>query len=116
MAEMQYDDGLIACSDDELVIRKYDVFLRPRHVRYRQIRSAREVELRGFRFGMWRIWGSTDLRQWFNMDWSRPKKRTGLVLDLGTSTTPVVSPDDVQRVAEILRSHGVEVAGGPRDA
>ena len=55
MAEMQYDDGSIACSDDGLIVRRYDLLLRPKTVPYTEIRKARQVELRGFRFGNWRL-------------------------------------------------------------
>jgi hypothetical protein len=34
----------------------------------------------------------------------------GLVLDLGQGMTPVITPDDPQRVIAVLRAHGVEVA------
>jgi hypothetical protein len=107
---MEYDDGLIACSDDGLVIRRSGLFLRPKNVPYAQIRTVAEVELSGFSFGKWRIWGSTDLRHWFNLDWHRPKKHVGLVLDLGKRTKPVITPDDPQRVVAVLCAHGVEVA------
>jgi hypothetical protein len=107
---MEYDDGLIACSDDRLVIRRYGVCLRPKTVPYTHIRGVKEVELRGFSFGNWRIWGTTDLRRWFNLDWHRPKKHVGLVLDLGKQAKPVITPDDPERVAAVLRSHELDVA------
>lgn len=109
MVESEYDDGLIACADNGLVIRRYDLFLRPRTIPYTEIRDFRQVELRGFRFGNWRLWGSSDLRHWFNLDWHRPRKHVGLVLDLGDGMKPVVTPDDPQHVVEVLRSHGVDV-------
>jgi len=37
---IEYDDGLVACTDPELVIRRYDMFLRPKRIRYGQIRSV----------------------------------------------------------------------------
>lgn len=107
---MEYDDGLVGCSDAGLVIRRYSLFLRPKRVLYAQIRAVRQVELRGFAFGNWRIWGSTDLRHWFNFDWHRPSKHVGLVLDLGKGAIPVITPDDPQRVLAVLRQHGVNVA------
>jgi hypothetical protein len=61
------------------------------------------------RFGNWRLWGSTDLRHWFNLDRRRPRKHVGLVLDLGERTKPVITPDDPQRVIAVLRAHGVSV-------
>jgi hypothetical protein len=109
MAEPEYDDGLIACSADGLTIRRYDLFLRPKTIRYAEIRRATQVDLRGFRFGRWRLWGSSDLRHWFNFDRTRPRKRVGLVLELGARTKPVLTPDDPPRVVAVLRSHDVAV-------
>jgi hypothetical protein len=106
---MDYDDGLIACSDAGLVIRRYGAFLRPKNVPYADIRRVTQVGLRGLALGRWRIWGSTDLRHWFNFDWHRPKKHVGLVLDLGKRMEPVITPDDPQRVVAVLRDHGVAV-------
>jgi hypothetical protein len=104
---MEYDDGLIACSDDGLMIRRYDMFLRPKSVPYAEIRAVRPVELGGLSFSRWRLWGSTYFRHWFNLDRHRPKKQLGLVLDLGQRWKPVITPDDPQRVIEVLRSNGV---------
>src|SRR6266511_4253144 len=36
---MVYDDGLIACAEDTLTIRKYGLFLRPKRIPYTQVRS-----------------------------------------------------------------------------
>jgi hypothetical protein len=105
---MEYDDGLIACSDDGLVIRRYGLFQRPKSIPYAQIRSVTQVGLGAVR--RWRIWGTTDPRRWFNLDWGRPRKRLALVLDLGKRVKPVITPDDPQRVVGVLRSHGVDVA------
>jgi hypothetical protein len=38
-----YDDGLIACSDTELVIRRYTLLLRPRRIPYGSIRSVARI-------------------------------------------------------------------------
>jgi hypothetical protein len=105
-----YDDGSIACSAEGVVIRRYSAFLRPKRIPYGEIRKATKVELRGVSFGRWRIWGSTDLRHWFNLDWHRPRKRVGLVLDLGGHTMPVITPDDPDEVVAVLRRQGVEVS------
>ena len=112
-AVMEYDDGLIACSDVALVIRRNGALLRTKRVPYDRIRSVAQVELGAFSFGHWRIWGSTDLRHWFNFDWHRPQKQVGLVLDLGKATKPVITPDDPQHVVTVLRQHGVSVTVRP---
>ena len=51
---MEYDDGLIACADDGLVIRRYTLLLRPRRVPY------------------------GDLRHRWNFDGHRPSKEVAL--------------------------------------
>jgi hypothetical protein len=103
-----YDDGLIACTDEGVVIRRYDLLLRPKRVRYEQIRSAEEFPLGGVR-GKWRIWGSGDFRHWFNFDRHRPEKKIGIALDLGARTQPVITPDEPEQVVAALREHGVQV-------
>jgi hypothetical protein len=107
---VEYDDGLIAIDDDGLVIRKYDALLRPKRIRYEEIKAAEEFPLGRVR-GRWRIWGSGDLnlRHWFNLDWHRPHKDVGLVLDLGKRMQPVITPDDPSRAVAALREHGVVV-------
>src|SRR6266511_4399515 len=97
---MEYDDSLIACTDDGLVIRRYGLFLRPKRIPYAQIRAVRQVELGAVR--RWRIWGTTDPRRWFNLDWRRPRKRSALLLDVGKRVKPVITPDDPQRVVAVV--------------
>ncbi|WP_394617568.1 hypothetical protein JNUCC0626_00205 [Lentzea sp. JNUCC 0626] len=102
-----YDDGLIVCGDEELVIRRYYFpFARPKRVRYHRIRSARRFELTSLT-GRYRYWGSGNLRQWFNLDPKRHRKREGLVLDLGGRMQPVITPDDVDAVLAVLADHGI---------
>ena len=61
--------------------------------------------------GRWRIWGSGDLslRHWFNLDWRRPCKQIGLLLDLGRRMQPVITPDEPEQVVAVLREHGIQV-------
>jgi hypothetical protein len=106
----EYDDGLIACSGEGLVIRRYGALLRPKEVPYAQIRTATRVPLdSSVSFSRWRIWGSSDLRHWFNFDRHRPGKRIGFVLDLSDWLEPVITPDDPERLAAVLHDHGVAV-------
>jgi hypothetical protein len=98
------------CSDDALVIRKYGAFLRPKRVPYAQIRTVRRVRLDSVFLSRWRIWGGTDLRHWFNFDRRRPSKEVGFVLDLGSRMSPVITPDDPEELAAVLRRHAVSVS------
>jgi hypothetical protein len=107
-----YDDGLIACTDTALLIRRYDAFQRPRRIPYGQIRSVKQVELSTAR--RWRIWGSGDFRHWWNWDSARPNKPVAFVLDVGKHWRPVITPDDPEQVAATLRTHGVAVESADR--
>jgi hypothetical protein len=102
-----YDDGLIALTDTGLVIRRYGALLREKRILYGQIRSVQRLELGRAR--RWRIWGSGDLRRWWNFDPGRPKKQVAFVLDVGGRFQPAITPDDPEQVAAVLRSHGFEV-------
>ena len=82
---MEYDDGLIACADDGLVIRRYTLLLRPRRVPY------------------------GDLRHRWNFDGHRPSKEVALVLDVGKRVRPAITPDEPKRVVAVLRKHGVPI-------
>lgn len=104
---MEYDDGLIACSADELVIRRYGPLLASRTIPYGEVREVTEFELNALQ--RWRLWGTTDPRRWFGLDWGRPHKRIAFLIDVGKRVKPVITPEDPSRVAAILRSHGVQV-------
>jgi len=104
---VEYDDGLIACTGDELIIRRYTALLRPRRISYAEIRTVTKRRLRSLQ--KWRIWGSGDLRHWFNFDGHRPSKEVALVLDVGKRVRPAITPDEPERVVAVLRSHGVHV-------
>jgi len=83
-----------------------------KRIPYAEIRGVREFELNALR--RWRLWGTTDPRRWFNLDWGRRRKRVAFLLDLGKRVSPVITPDDPRRIAEVLGSHGLEVRGAGR--
>jgi hypothetical protein len=105
-----YDDGRVALTDDEIVIRQYYAFAGTRHIKYSEIREARQISL-GM-MGKWRISGSGDFRHWFNFDPKRPRKNTGFVLYLDGFIRPVITPDDPASVATELAGHGLKVTSG----
>jgi hypothetical protein len=104
-----YDDGRVACTDQEIVIRHY-YLMGPKRIRYDQIGKVLEVPL-GM-MGRWRIHGSGDLVHWFNFDPGRRHKTVALVLYLDARIRPVITPDDPQRVVEEFAAHGVNVTRG----
>lgn len=104
---MDYDDGLIAATQDALVIRRYSALLQPKSVPYASIRSIRQIPVGRVR--RWRLWGTTVPGYWFNLDLRRPGKSVGFVIDAGGQVKPVITPDDPNRLVEALRSHDVSV-------
>jgi len=105
---LDYDDGRISCTASGLVIRMYYPW-GSKKIAYGRIRSVRHRAM-GTMSGQLRIWGSGDFKHWFNLDASRTKKTQALEIDLGRRVVPVITPDDIDRVVEVLRSHGVSVA------
>jgi hypothetical protein len=95
-----YDDGRVACDDTALIIRRYYPWGAKR-VPYASIRSFRRRQLGPVR-GKWRIWGSGDLKHWWNFDWGRRHKTSGLEIDLGRWIIPTITPDDVDAVERVL--------------
>ncbi len=98
-----YDDGRIFCDDEGLTIRWYYLWGAKR-IPYRRIRAATTFTLGALR-GKWRIWGSGDLTHWYNLDTTRPHKETGINLDIGRRARPCITPDDPQRVIDIIAAH-----------
>ena len=98
-----YDDGRILCDDEGLTIRLYYLWGAKR-IPYQRIRAATSFQLGALR-GKWRIWGSGDLTHWYNLDGTRPRKATGIDLDLGRHTHPCITPDDPSKVLAIIESH-----------
>lgn len=105
-----YDDGKIACTDTELVIRHYYFPPATKRIPYTAIREVRVVPLRVM--GKWRIHGSGDFIHWFNFDMRRPRKNTALVIRLDARIRPTITPDDPEQVATELAALGVLVTRG----
>ena len=105
-----YDDGKVACTDDELVIRHYYFPSGTKRIPYSAIREARRVRLGAM--GRWRIHGSGDLVHWFNFDARRPRKDAAIVIHLDGVIRPVITPDEPDQVAALLAEHGVNVTVG----
>lgn len=70
---------------------------------YTAIRAARRVPLSSLLRGRGRVWGTANPRYWASLDPGRPRKRNGLVLDLGQPVRPLITPDDVPAVEQIIK-------------
>jgi len=102
-AQALYDDGLVNLDRDGITIRRYYFPLAtPKRIPYSRIKGIQEWRMGGLT-GKWRIWGSGDLRHWSPLDTRRPRKDRALILDLGRWVKPTFSPNDPDRVLQILR-------------
>jgi hypothetical protein len=103
-ANVLYRDRRIECTDTAVVIHGYYFpFGSKKTIPYDRIKVLSETKL-GIATGQWRIWGSGDFKHWFNWDPGRTRKTRALILDVGTFARPVITPDDVDKVAAIIRS------------
>ena len=103
MRDVLYDDGGVVLDDDGLTIRRYYFpWAGPKHIPYSAIRHvvARRMN---WLTGKGRGWGTSNFGHWFPLDVRRWRKPILLVLDVGARVKPCVSPDNPQRVIELLR-------------
>jgi hypothetical protein len=101
---MLYDDGRVACDDTRLILRWYYLWGSKR-IPYWAIQSVTRRPLPdGWR--RWRIWGSGDLRHYYNLDRSRPTKSVALEIHTRRHIIPTITPDDVEAVERIIAEHG----------
>ncbi|MGA7835609.1 MAG: hypothetical protein WCA31_10435 [Acidimicrobiales bacterium] len=106
-----YRDGSIECNDAGVRIHGYYFPWGTKFVPYQKVKGVRRVDLTALR-GKMRIWGTANLSYWANLDVKRPSKRVGLILDVGKSVNPFITPDDPDTVESLVR----ERAGlGPSD-
>jgi hypothetical protein len=97
-----YEDRWIRCDATTLVIRGYYFPLgTSKVIAYHDIREVTPIDI-GTWTGKWRIWGASDPRYWWHLDWTRPQKDTALILELGRPVRPVITPDDPALVAGII--------------
>ena len=103
MTEALYEDSGLRLDEDGITIRRYYFPLAgSKRVAYTDIRDLK-VEPMTFASGGGRIWGATDPRYWFPLDIRRGRKKTLLVLDVGARVRPCLTPDNPDRVIELLR-------------
>ncbi|OBG63278.1 MULTISPECIES: hypothetical protein [unclassified Mycobacterium] len=103
MSEALYEDPGLRLDEDGITIRRYYFpFANPKRIPYGRIQGVKAEQMT-WNSGKGRIWGAGDPRYWFPLDVRRGRKRTLLVLHLGRRVRPCISPDDPERVIEVLR-------------
>jgi hypothetical protein len=106
-----YREKEIVCGTDVVEIRHYYLW-GSKKVPYGSIKGVQRVSLSALK-GRARIWGTANMGYWANLDTARPSKKEGLVLDLGKSVKPFITPDDVDHVESILRDRAGLGPAGP---
>jgi hypothetical protein len=97
-------DRWIEWTDEAIEVRGYYVPWGTKRIPYSAIRSVRRIELSALR-GKGRIWGTANPRYWASLDPGRPKKKVGLILDLGRFVHPFLTPDDPDSLEAAIRAH-----------
>ncbi|MGO8948612.1 MAG: hypothetical protein ACLQUY_13315 [Ktedonobacterales bacterium] len=104
MKPVLYDDGLVQLDSSGLTIRRYYFpFGTSKHIPYAQIKGVHQWRMGGPGTFKGRLWGSGDFQTWAPLDLRRPWKEKALILDIGTSVRPVITPNDPDRVLALLQ-------------
>jgi hypothetical protein len=98
----EYDDGIIECDDKGIRIRGYYFPWGTKFIPYSAVKGVQRVDLGTLR-GKLRIWGTANMKYWANLDTKRPSKSIGLILDLGKTVKPFITPNDAVEVESLLR-------------
>ncbi len=99
--EWLYRDSVVRMSHDAIVIRRYYWPLGRKRIRYGEIRGFTARPLRPWH-GQFRIQGVDHRGRWYSRDSNRPEKDRAIDLAVGRVIRPVLTPDDVDTVLEIL--------------
>jgi hypothetical protein len=101
--DSQYRDRWIECFPDRIEIRGYYFpWWRPKRIPFGEIQSLRRVDITAST-GKLRIWGTDNPHYWLSLDPQRPRKKVGLILDVGRYVRPFITPDDPDAVEAIIR-------------
>ncbi|MEO7588110.1 MAG: hypothetical protein ABIS84_08790 [Arachnia sp.] len=104
MTPNQYEDSTLSLDADTLTIKGYYFpWFGAKRVPLANIRVVTRFPLTTWG-GRWRIWGSTTLQYWANLDVRRTGKDTAFTVDIGASITPFITPDDPSQFERALRA------------
>jgi hypothetical protein len=106
-----YNDGIIECDSKSIRIHGYYFPWGTKVIPYGSVKGVQRVALGTLR-GKLRIWGTANMKYWANLDTKRPSKSAGLILDIGKTVKPFITPDDADAVESLVR---VRAGRGPSD-
>jgi hypothetical protein len=100
-----YEDAGLTLDDDGITSRRYYFpFATSKRIAYSDIQNIKAQPI-GWASGKGRFWGASDPRYWFPMDFHRGSKKAQLILDLGRRVRPCITPEDPDKVIELLKTH-----------
>ena len=103
----RYKDKLIEISDEAVTFRRYYIPFGNRRVSFDQIERVNVGPPSG-RAVSWRLFGTSDARTWFPLDWKRPTRDKIFVAFLRGSWGRIgFTVEDSRKVAGVLRERGL---------
>ncbi|MDH3250906.1 MAG: hypothetical protein OEQ47_18195 [Acidimicrobiia bacterium] len=96
-----YTDSVVSMGEAGLVIKRYYWPVGRKRIPYAEIRSFNARPLRAWH-GQYRVQGIDHLGRWYSRDRHRGEKERAIDLTVGKLIRPVVTPDDIDAVLEIL--------------
>lgn len=107
--EWLYSDTVVGLTDDRVVINHYYWPLGKKRIRYSDIRSFDVRPLKAWH-GQFRVHGVDHLGRWYSRDRHRGEKERAIDLDVGRLIHPVLTPDDIDKVLDILEAKATTAA------
>jgi hypothetical protein len=102
--DVLYGDEVVLLTREAVVIRRYYWPLGRKHISYSAVERVTLRPLKAWH-GQFRVHGA-DLRgRWYSRDRNRGDKDLAIDLHVGGVVRPVLTPDDPERVLEILQHH-----------
>ena len=110
-----YQDDRMILDDQGITITSYLYPGNRRHIPYATISDYNVIELGPFS-GRHRLvgLGVRRPRHFFHWDRTRSTKTRSIALDAGRLLHPVISPDDLDRVVQLLDEHAAKLSGSSR--
>jgi len=99
--KFDYDDGTIACGRDGIYIRNY--YFPSRRTKKLSWADIETLERRSLGVGRLRLWGMGLSPEWFHLDILRPTKAEAIVLRTGSFVSPVITPQDPDKVFALIK-------------
>ncbi|MHA7651607.1 PH domain-containing protein [Mycobacterium sp. ML4] len=99
-----YEDAGLSLDEGGMTIKRYYFpFANAKRIAYSDVQGIKSQKM-GWASGKGRIWGAGDPRYWFPLDARRGRKSTLLVIDVGRRVRACITPEDPDKVVEILRA------------